>query len=280
MKIKSFIQYMNRIAPPEYAEVWDHCGLQFGRQEAEVVGIVLALDLVPQAVDFAIVKGCNLIVTHHPAIFQPLQTITDDDPETELILRCIEHDIAVFSAHTNLDNAVGGVNDVLMTVLGYRPSWTPVPLDLGDAEAKIFEGELTAGLGKTVRPGGMRAVELAEPVGRKTLTWKLNQTLLTSGCLINFDEDQPVERLAVSGGSFPGEWIRFLVEQQIDFLVAGEIKYHDMLTLAAHDIGCAACGHDTSERIVMSALAEQFRSDAIAPKIEVYQGLNYNNIVF
>ena len=67
---------------------------------------------------------------------------------------------------------------------------------------------------------------------------------------------------------------------EIDFLLTGEIKYHDMLSMAGLGIACVACGHDTSERVVLEPLAKQFKMDDVAPKIEVYGGLNYNNIVF
>ncbi|NLL64721.1 MAG: Nif3-like dinuclear metal center hexameric protein [Clostridiaceae bacterium] len=280
MRIKEFIDYMNDIAPLNYAESWDHCGLQFGREDRELTGVILALDLLPQVLDLAIEKGCNLIFTHHPAIFQPLQTITNKSVETELVLKCIEHGVAVFSAHTNLDNAVGGVNDALLAKLGYTAQWTPIPSELEVQDTKIFDGPLTEGIPKTVRPGSMRALALPNPMQRKVLTWTINQTLLTSGCMINFDTDGPVERLAVSGGSFPGEWIGILQDQEIDFLLNGEIKYHDMLSMAGLGIACVACGHDTSERVVLEPLAKQFKMDDVAPKIEVYGGLNYNNIVF
>ncbi len=76
------------------------------------------LDVNEAVVDEAIEKGANLIIAHHPPIFRPMKHIWTDTPQGRLIEKCIKHDISVYAAHTNLDVAPGGVNDLLVFRLG------------------------------------------------------------------------------------------------------------------------------------------------------------------
>lgn len=111
-KVKDFYQKLDEIAPFQTAESWDNVGLQVGELSKEVTGVLLSLDITDSVVDLAIKRGANLIICHHPVIFQGIKNVTDP-----LLLRLIENHIAVIVAHTNLDYSPQGVNTALAEAL-------------------------------------------------------------------------------------------------------------------------------------------------------------------
>ena len=97
---------------------FDNAGLQIGLTEAEVAGVLLCLDVTEAVVDEAVASGCNLIISHHPLIFSPLKKITGTNYVERCVLKALQNGIAVYSAHTNADNAPGGVNYRIAEKLG------------------------------------------------------------------------------------------------------------------------------------------------------------------
>lgn len=116
--VKQISQIVEQLAPKHLAESWDNVGLMVGQQQMAVTGIVTALDVTEAVVEEAIAKGCNLIVSHHPLIFKGLKQVTDETALGRLVLKLISHNIAVYSAHTNLDIAQGGLNDLAAAQIG------------------------------------------------------------------------------------------------------------------------------------------------------------------
>lgn len=100
---------------------FDNAGFQLGRSGNEVHRALLALDVTDDVVREAEELGAELIISHHPLIFTPVKNITDCDAEHRRLLKLTAKDIAVISMHTNLDIAEGGVNDVLIRLLGAEP---------------------------------------------------------------------------------------------------------------------------------------------------------------
>ncbi|WP_066293378.1 Nif3-like dinuclear metal center hexameric protein [Bacillus sp. FJAT-29937] len=111
------IQLFEQFSPKGYCLEGDKIGLQIGRLNKPVENVMIALDVLEEVVDEAIAKNVQLIIAHHPPIFRPLQSIATDTPAGKLIEKLIKHDIAVYAAHTNLDVAAGGVNDMLAEAL-------------------------------------------------------------------------------------------------------------------------------------------------------------------
>ncbi|MEK5390724.1 Nif3-like dinuclear metal center hexameric protein [Margalitia sp. FSL K6-0131] len=111
------IQLFESFSPKQYAMDGDPIGLQVGKLNQPVTKVLVALDVLEEVVDEAIENNVQLIIAHHPPIFRPLKKITTDTPSGRLIEKLIKHDIAVYAAHTNLDVATGGVNDLLASAL-------------------------------------------------------------------------------------------------------------------------------------------------------------------
>ncbi|MFB0832407.1 Nif3-like dinuclear metal center hexameric protein [Brevibacillus laterosporus] len=110
---QTIIQLVERLAPKSLAMEWDKIGLQVGTLQKPVQKVMTALDVNEEVVEEAIQKGVSLIIAHHPVIFRPLKHLRTDLPAGRLLAKLLAHDIAVYSMHTNLDVANGGLNDWL-----------------------------------------------------------------------------------------------------------------------------------------------------------------------
>ncbi|MFB5662087.1 Nif3-like dinuclear metal center hexameric protein [Alteribacillus sp. HJP-4] len=122
------IQLFEEWCPKAYAVEGDKVGLMIGTLNKPVNNVMVALDVVEEVVDEAIEKKVDLIIAHHPLLFRPLKSIDTASGQGPIIEKCIKHDIAVYAAHTNLDIAEGGVNDMLADALNLHNTEVLVPL--------------------------------------------------------------------------------------------------------------------------------------------------------
>lgn len=109
-KIKDITNLLENLAPLRYQESYDNAGLQTGDAQADVNGVLLTLDCTEEVIEEALQKGCNLIVAHHPVIFKGLKQLTGRNYVERTIIKAIQHNIAIYASHTNLDNVLHGVN--------------------------------------------------------------------------------------------------------------------------------------------------------------------------
>ncbi len=110
MRIKEIIQLIEQIAPIPLQEDYDNSGVQTGDVNRESTGALLAIDVTENVIEEAISLGCNLVITHHPLAFRPFKSLTGKTYIERCMIQAIKNDIVIYSAHTNLDNAQGGVN--------------------------------------------------------------------------------------------------------------------------------------------------------------------------
>ena len=120
VRIKDIANALEMFAPLPLQDGFDNAGLQIGLTEAEVAGVLLCLDVTEAVVDEAVALGCNLIVSHHPLIFSPLKRITGSNYIERCVIKALANGIAIYSAHTNIDNAPGGVNYRIAEKLGLQ----------------------------------------------------------------------------------------------------------------------------------------------------------------
>src|SRR5690625_3628050 len=111
---------LEKWAPKNLAYDWDNVGLQVGSFSKETEKVMITLDVTESVVEEAIDQGVNLIIAHHPLLFKPLHQLNTDSVKGRVIKKLIAHDITVYAAHTNLDIAEGGVNDLLCNELDIR----------------------------------------------------------------------------------------------------------------------------------------------------------------
>ncbi|MBR5594213.1 MAG: Nif3-like dinuclear metal center hexameric protein [Bacteroidaceae bacterium] len=135
VRIKDIASALEMFAPLPLQDGFDNAGLQIGLTDAEVTGVLLCLDVTEAVVDEAIASGCNLIVSHHPLIFSPLKRITGSNYIERCVIKALANGVAIYSAHTNIDNAPGGVNYRIAEKLGLQNVRILVPKE--DALLKL-----------------------------------------------------------------------------------------------------------------------------------------------
>ncbi len=116
--IQQIIHYLEKLAPPAYQESYDNSGLIVGDAAVTVTGILISLDCTEAVVEEAIQRGCNLIVSHHPIIFKGLKKLNGKNYVERTVIKAIQHNIALYAIHTNLDHVPNGVNWMIAHRLG------------------------------------------------------------------------------------------------------------------------------------------------------------------
>lgn len=194
------------LAPEGLAEEWDNVGLLVGRSDGSVERALVALDLRAETVREAVRRGAQAIVTHHPPIFPAAVAVTDADPSSARVLEAAESGVAVITAHTNLDAAAGGLNDIMAAALGMTDTRPLVPAEPDGA-----------GLGRVgaVAPTTLGAIaEVARQAFGAALARRTG------------DPEAAVTTLACCTGSGAG-LIDAARESGADAYITGDLKYHD-----------------------------------------------------
>ena len=120
MNLRDLTTCIEAFAPLSLQEDYDNSGLIIGHPESEVFGVLLCIDVTEPIIEEAISRGCNVIIAHHPLIFKGILQITGRNPTERMIEMAIRNGIAIYAAHTNLDNAASGVNFMLSQKIGLR----------------------------------------------------------------------------------------------------------------------------------------------------------------
>ncbi|MGL5575617.1 MAG: Nif3-like dinuclear metal center hexameric protein, partial [Sarcina sp.] len=120
MLLSRFIEIMERVAPIHLKEDFDNVGLMVGDKNKEIKKVLLALDCTDTVIEEAKEIGAELILTHHPLIFKKPSSITTDTLQGRKIIKLIQNDINLYSAHTNWDSVREGINDTIVDMLGFK----------------------------------------------------------------------------------------------------------------------------------------------------------------
>ncbi len=236
MLVKDLINFLAKEIPFDLAETWDNVGFQCGREQAPVNKIVLALDPTKAAIDFAIKHQAQLLVTHHPLIFSPLKKVVLSDPVGELLIKLIKHDLNLLVLHTNLDSIKDGVSAALLKRLG-------------------IEGQGIIKEGKRPDTGFGYWGFLERPLEKDEFIDLVYQKIRPS-CIRATGRTSKIHKIGVCGGS-GAELIPYCLQQNIDALVLGEIKYHAARNYEYAPILIVEVGHYESEKFVLTVLKEK-----------------------
>ena len=118
MLLREIIHSIELVAPRSAQEEWDNSGMQVGDTGRDIQSVLLTTDVTEDVVNEAIMLGCDLIVSHHPLLFRGLKQVCGQTPQARVVELAIKHNIAIYSAHTNLDSVIGGINTKLAERLG------------------------------------------------------------------------------------------------------------------------------------------------------------------
>ncbi len=226
--VKNIYDYINSIAPFDTQEEWDNAGFLIGEFRKEVKKAVLCLDVTKAVAEYAKDVEADLIISHHPVIFNGIKNVK----KGSAVYTCIENDIAVISAHTNFDLAESGINYNLAMRLG-----------LNDVE-QIDGSFLAVG-------------NLDYEMSIDDFAQFVSDTLDVSG-LRYTDTEKPVKAIAVGGGACE-EYIELAV-QNADCFVTGDMKYHAMLECAENSYAVISAGHYETEHDSFIMLMDKLKA--------------------
>lgn len=231
--VNDVLNYLWTLAPEEGKESWDNVGLLVGRGQKAVTTILTTLDITLPVIQEAQRLGAQLIVSHHPVIWDTHKFVTDQVIQQERVMRLIECGLAAICMHTNLDEAEDGVDDTLAEALGLTP------------ERHLAEGKV----------GHISTLEA--PVFMRDFL-PMVQRKLHAGGLRYLDSGKPVCRIATGCGSC-GEYLVDAVQAGCDTFLTGDVKYNVFLDAQDYGINLIDAGHFATENPIVEKLAGKLR---------------------
>lgn len=237
--VKGIYAYLNEKAPFDSQMSFDNAGFLVGRSDKQVKRILVTLDITEAVANEAAQLQADLIVSHHPVIWEGAKSVTDETILGRKLLALITHDIAAVCAHTNLDAAKGGVNDCLAAALGLRD--TQLLKVYGAYEDGTPYGIEQMG---TV-DGNMPLIAFAAQVKEK----------LGSNGVRYVDAGKPVCKVAVGGGSCSSS-MKDALAAGCDTFVTADVKYDVFLDAKAMGLNLIDAGHYPTENVVCPVLVD------------------------
>ncbi len=225
-----YCEFDKRI-PEALREPWDNDGLMCSPDGTMQVGRALVtLDVTEEIVDYAIESGFDLIISHHPLIFSPMKSVTDEDHVARKVIKLISSGVSVFSFHTRADKVYGGVNDRLAELVGLKNA---VPFGEGD-------------LG--------RIGKLDDTYNLEDFAYKVKMAI-NSDVIKYADAFNTVSRVALVGGDGKS-YVKAAIEEGADTYISGRIGYNVMEEAAEMGINLIEAGHYFTEQPVTEFFRE------------------------
>ncbi len=238
-KVCEIRDYYNEIAPYDMKLDFDNVGHLVGFTQAEVRKAIISLDITDAVIEEAIKAGAQLILSHHPLLFEAIKRVTDDDAKGRKIIRMLSHGISAICLHTNMDAADGGVNDCLMAALGAEVT------GLLDPHGVHPDG----------RPYGVSRIgALPEPLPFDEFLARTKQSLNCAG-LRYVRGGKPVYRLACCGGAGAGDMLKAFAAG-CDTYVTADLKYDHFLTAKELGMNLIDADHFCTENVVVPYLRD------------------------
>ena len=248
LKVSTIEDIMEKFAPAILKEDYDNVGLMVGDSAAEVTKILIALDCTLDVISEAVSKGCNFILTHHPLLFNKPKTITRDTLVGRKIIELIKNDINVYASHTNLDSAIGGLNDIACEILGFNKYKIIQPSKNSDCP----NGQ--AGIG--------RLVILEEPIMLGELCENVKSAFNTGFIRYVGEHSDLITTIAIINGS--GEdFFDESVKLGADCIITGDTKYHPACDLKEENIALIDAGHFGTEWTPLKIFGEKLKKQLI-----------------
>ena len=236
MKIRQIISALEDFAPLALQDGFDNAGLQIGLpQDVDATGVLLCLDVTEAVIDEAVGRGCNMVVSHHPLLFHPLKSISGKDYVERVVIKAIQNSITIYAAHTNLDNAPGGVNHKMAEKLQLTAlEWLDPKVGMEGGSGLI--GEL---------PTAMTSQAFIQLV---------KDTFHVDSVRYNEWKGQQIRRVALCGGA--GAFlIPKAIASGVDAFITGEIGYHRFFG-HEEELQMMEIGHFESEQYTLELFRE------------------------
>jgi dinuclear metal center YbgI/SA1388 family protein len=245
MQVRQITDYLEQIAPLHLQESYDNAGLLVGQHQAELEGVMVALDTTEEVIVEAKKRGCNLVIAHHPIIFGGIKRLNNQNYIERCIWRAIKEDVAIYATHTNLDNIKTGVNARIAQRLELQNCQILAPKkDVLHQNQPVGSGQI----GQLVQ--AMPANDFLAHLKDKMQLRVIKHTPLCK---------PTITRVAVCGGA-GGFLLKAAIAAEADVFITSDYKYHEFFDANDRIIICDI-GHYESEIFTTELLAEWLRND-------------------
>ena len=234
MLLREIINSIESVAPRSAQEAWDNSGMQVGDTGRDIQSVLLTTDITEDVVNEAVLNGCQLIISHHPLLFHGLKQVCGQTPQARIVELAIKNNIAIYSAHTNLDSVEGGINTRLADKLGIN-------------DYRLLTESGLGAIGK-----------LSQPIPYAAFIAHVREILQCTYVRYTRARRAMIETVALCGGS-GAEFIEEAINQGADVYLTADCKYHEFQD-ADGRIGLIDIDHWYSERH-----AREIFKDILAP---------------
>ncbi len=254
--VENAIQILKDFAPEEYyfKDEYDNIGLILGRKDNPVTKILCCLDVTEKVIDEAISQKAELIISHHPMIFSGIKNVTDETVVGRKLLKAAENNVAIYSAHTNLDFVRDGINEFIANQLGLRNIETMY---------SYCDSDPSCGFG--------RVGDLANKVYVTVLKGEVEELLRDNYVRIIGEEYAPIKRVAVINGGGGGDvkYVDMALKCGADCLITADVKHH--VAMYAYESGLSVIEpqHFNMEHCYISRLVQILKIEAKARKMNL-----------
>lgn len=236
MKLKDIIKIIETEYPPKLAYEWDNPGLFYGNPDSDIKKAVVTLDVTPSVIEEAKKQDAELILSHHPFTMGGLKTLADNSMHSDMVKEIVKNEIAIYSAHTNMDTAKNGINQKLAELFELENC------EILDKNPDFCD----CGLGRVgVLKNEIMLYDFCEVVKEK-----LN-TPFVRVC----GENKKVRKIAVASGSC-SEFVPLAISKGADVIITGDMKYHNCIEFVYDGIAIIDAGHFPTEIIVVDMFEE------------------------
>ncbi len=240
IKVKEIAEAIEAVAPLSLQESYDNAGLQVGNPDMPVSAVLVCLDVTEDILKEAKERECNLIVTHHPLIFKGLKQLTGRTAVERIVAEAIKSNIAIYSAHTNLDAATEGVSAEIAHILNMK-NLRPLRPDAPGSNT------------------GLGIIGDIDPTPKMEFLRKLKDNFSVKALRYSSQSPQIVVRKVALCGGAGGSFVNDALKQGADVYVTGDLKYHDYTTYGL-DMLLADIGHYESELCSMKIFSKVIRA--------------------
>lgn len=245
--LENIYNEIKKLADESLAESWDNIGIMLGSKTKSIKKVLVCLDVTTNVVNEAINKNIDLIISHHPLIFKPLKNINFDNFKGNIIKELIKNDIAVISAHTNLDSAKYGLNDYMAKIL-----------ELKNIEIMVDNGRNdNTGLGRIGELSCEQSID-------DFVTFVKERFNLDFVKLVQAN-NKKIKRIAILGGS-GGSFVYSL--QDVDIYLTGDVGYHEAVDALEMGINILDIGH-FAEIVCKELIKNYLENTNLSEKIEI-----------
>lgn len=253
-KVKNVVDIMESLAPTSLRDSYDNVGLMVGSRDNTVTNILVALDCTLKVIKEAVEKDCSLIITHHPILFRKPSSVTTDSLIGTKLIELIKNNIDVYSSHTNLDKIQGGINDLIVNILGFEKGTI----------MEICAGE------EAQNSGVGRLVTLEKPLTLVSLCDNIKASLKISSLKYTGEDQKFIRKIAVINGSGT-DYFDLAKALKADCIITGDTTYHYVSDFLEEGISIIDPGHFATEWPAMSSFADVLKNNL--------EEVGYNNSV-